>query len=525
MKLSQYTIKLNDFKKSFGFRVFIAFITVVFMSLSVFSLLHIYQESRTAKENLIKKGKIVAGFLANSSKTAVFAENKEALTNIAEGVVNEEEILSLSIYSLDWDVLYETQKKPSSDNLAVSYREISAELPNSKTFKTIEKPEVIECLTPIVIDALPNPVESLYFEKSDKSTKERIIGYVRVGLDKTILTREIKAIFLRVLMLALIISFSGTVIIYVAARRVSMPLIKLTESVRMFGIEGAVKKIESESDDEFGKLAKAFNKMAEDLSKREDEKKALEDQLINAKKMEAVGTLSRGIAHDFNNILATIKGASFILKKKLGENSPMQQYIQKVNTSLERADNLIQSLLAFSRGQGIDPQPVNINTLIKKWVPFCVNCSDSHIQCTFSLSDKDLIVMADQTQMEQILLNLITNARQAMLQGGLLTIATDALFISHHNEKDYPSLMPGKYVAISVADTGTGIREELLDRIFEPFFTTKEVGKGTGLGLSIAYGIINQYHGLIDVATQTGAGTIFTVYIPRHEAEKRRELS
>ena len=133
--------------------------------------------------------------------------------------------------------------------------------------------------------------------------------------------------------------------------------------------------------------------------------------------------------------------------------------------------------------------------------------------------------MADQTQMEQILLNLITNARQAMLQGGLLTIATDTVFIGHHNEKDYPSLMPGEYVTISVADTGTGIREELLDRIFEPFFTTKEVGKGTGLGLSIAYGIINQYQGLIDVATQTGAGTIFTVYLPRHKAEKKWELS
>lgn len=525
MKLFRYSIKFNDFKKSFGFRIFTSFIAVVLITLSAFSLLHIYQESGTAKENLIKKGKIVAGFLAKSSKTAVFAENKEALTNIAESVINEEEILSLSIYSLDWDILYETQKKFSRDDMADSYREISAELPNSKTFKTIEKPEVIECLTPIVIDALPNPVESMYFETSNKSPKERIIGYVRVGLDKKILTREIKAIFLRVLILALIISLSGTIIIYVAARRVSMPLIKLTESVRMFGIEGAVKKIDFKTDDEFGKLARAFNKMAEDLSKREDEKKALEDQLINAKKMEAVGTLSRGIAHDFNNILATIKGASFILKKKLGENSPMQPYIQKVNTSLERADNLIQSLLAFSKGQGINLQPVNINTLIEKWVPFCVNCSDSYIQCTFSLSDQELIVMADQTQIEQILLNLITNARQAMLQGGLLTVETNTVLISSQNEKDYPSLMAGEYVAIRVADTGTGIREELLDRIFEPFFTTKETGKGTGLGLSIVYGIINQYHGLIDVSTQTGSGTIFTVYLPRHEAENRRGLS
>ena len=136
---------------------------------------------------------MIAGFLADSSKTAVFAENKEALENIAEGVISEEEILSLSIYSPDWNVLYETQKKAIKDNMADSYREISAELPNSKTFKTIEKPEVIECLTPIVIDAFPNPVESLYFEKSDKSPKERIIGYVRVGLDKTILTQGDKS--------------------------------------------------------------------------------------------------------------------------------------------------------------------------------------------------------------------------------------------------------------------------------------------------------------------------------------------
>lgn len=141
------------------------------------------------------------------------------------------------------------------------------------------------------------------------------------------------------------------------------------------------------------------------------------------------------------------------------------------------------------------------------------------------LSDKELIVMADQTQIEQILLNLITNARQAMLQGGLLTVETDTLLISSQNETDFPSLMGGEYVAIRVAHTGPGIKEELLDRIFEPFFTTKETGKGTGLGLSIVYGIINQYHGLIDVSTQTGSGTMFTVYLPRHEAQNRRELS
>ena len=186
--------------------------------------------------------------------------------------------------------------------------------------------------------------------------KEKIIGYVRVGLDKTILTTGDKIRLSEGFDVGLDYLLSQEPSLFMSlSRRVSMPLIKLTENVRMFGIEGTAEKIELESDDEIGKLAGAFNKMAEDLRRREYEKKALEEELINAKKMEALGTLSRGIAHDFNNILSTIQGASFILKKKLGENSPLQQYVKKIYSSLERADNLIQSLLTFSRGQDNTP--------------------------------------------------------------------------------------------------------------------------------------------------------------------------
>ena len=146
--------------------------------------------------------------------------------------------------------------------------------------------------------------------------------------------------------------------------------------------------------------------------------------------------------------------------------------------------------------------PVNINTLVKNLIPYCEKLPDDNIKCTFSLCDKDLMVLCDQTRIEQVLLNLISNARDAMPEGGLLSIRTDAVVIGPEKAQFLTS--GAAYALISVADTGTGIPEKILERIFEPFFTTKETGKGTGLGLSIAYGIVRQYNGLIEVSTQPG---------------------
>ncbi len=512
MEISKYAAKLEDYRRSFGFKIFGAFVAVIIVVLSFFSVLHAYQETRSVKNRLIKKGEVISRFLAGSLKTAVFAENKEAMKNIIEGVIGEEEVISVSIYSPEGKVIYGRQKKDVKADRADSYSNAVAELHNSSANKIIEKPDVIECLAPISLEVFPEAAESLYFEKSDDYPQEKVIGYVRVGLEKTFMTSEIKSIFLRIFVLALFFIFSGAAVIYVAVKKVSMPLIKLTENVRMLGIEGYAEKIELKSDDEIGKLADAFNKMAEDLKRRENEKKALEEELVNAKKMEALGTLSRGIAHDFNNILSTIQGASFILSKKLDESSPLQQYVNKIYSSLARADNLIQSLITFSRGQTIRPVPVNINTLVSNFIPYCEKLPDDNTKCSVSLCDRDLMVLCDQTRIEQVLLNLVSNARQAMPEGGLLSIQTDAVVIGPEKAQ---YLIPGAaYARIRVSDTGTGIPDNVLERIFEPFFTTKETGKGTGLGLSIAYGIVRQYNGLIDVSTQPGVSTMVDVYLP-----------
>ena len=520
MNFSRYIEHFRDFRESFGFRIFSAFMAVALIILMLFSFLDIYWEINTATENLAKKGKMLAGFLAHSAKTGIFAENTEELKNIAAGVIQEDDVVSVSIYSADWRVLYKTQKKPFKNNSADSYRDTVWELRGPKSFKIIETPDAIEYLTPVTLEVFSRLNESLYFEETDTPSTEKIIGYVHIGMDKKILRDELKSIFLTILLMVFMIALSGTFIIYIATRKVTKPLMALTENVRMLGIEGTSEKIKVESNDEIGKLAAAFNKMAADLLRREDEKKALEEQLLQGKKMEALGTLSRGIAHDFNNILSTIQGSIFILRKKMDRNDPLQQYVKKIQTSLVRAQNLIQSLLSFSKGQIADPVPFNINTLIKNLTPFCKSLSDEHIQCIFSLSDTDLVVRCDQTQIEQVLLNLISNACHAMPGGGVLSIATSSVAVYALKRERLPNLMPGTYALISVTDTGMGIQEDIKEHIFEPFFTTKEVGEGMGLGLSIAYGIVKHYNGLIDVSSRLGEGTTFEVYLPIHEEKK-----
>ena len=524
MKFSRYTVNIKNFRESFWFRIFSSFLIVIIIILSVFSFLHISRGSNELRENLAKKGKMIGNFLASSSRTGIFAENTEALKNIAEGFMIEEDVISVSIYSADWNVLYETRKRDGKSNSTDFYRNISDQLREPHSFKLIETPDSIEYLTPVTLEVFPSVAESLYFEETGTPPTENIIGYVHVGMDKKILPAEIKAIIYRDLTLLFIISLSGIFTIYIATRKVTIPLLKLTENVRMLGVEGSAEKIDFESNDEIGRLASAFNKMAEDLRRREEEKSSLEDQLLQGKKMEALGTLSRGIAHDFNNILSTIQGASFIMKKKMDEDNPLQQYVKKIHTSLARAQNLIQSLVSFSRGQATEPVPCNLNEVITKLIPFCENLATENIQCTFSLSDSDLVVSCDAIQIEQVLLNLISNACHAMPGGGVLTVATNSVVLHSLMREEHPGLMPGTYAHVSVTDTGIGIREDIREHIFEPFFTTKEVGEGIGLGLSIAYGIVKHYNGLIEVSSQSGEGTTFHVYLPMHE-EKKNNIS
>jgi PAS domain S-box-containing protein len=249
--------------------------------------------------------------------------------------------------------------------------------------------------------------------------------------------------------------------------------------------------------------------VAQDITDR----KKLEARLLQAQKMESIGQLAGGIAHDFNNILTAIIGYAHILKIKMEEGDPLKSNIDHILTSSQRAANLVRSLLAFSRQQISNPVPVNLNEIIEDLVKMLLRILGEHVELKLALSG-DLTVMADRVQMEQVIINLCTNARDSMPDGGTLTIRTGDIRLEKEFTELYGYGTPGEYAFISVSDTGTGIDEKMKDRIFEPFFTTKEVGKGTGLGLSIVYGIIKQHNGYISCFSDVGKGTTFTAYLP-----------
>lgn len=247
-----------------------------------------------------------------------------------------------------------------------------------------------------------------------------------------------------------------------------------------------------------------------DISKEQ----ALEQQLRQAQKMEAIGQLAGGVAHDFNNILTALMGYGNLLKMKMREDDPSRLYVDQILRSSEKAASLTQNLLAFSRKQMIKLEPFEINAIIKDARRLLKRLLTEDIELTLKISDENLTILTDATQMNQILLNLATNARDAMPQGGTLTIETKAVelgkdFYFFHGKDE-----SGTYVRISVSDTGHGMDDTTKEQIFNPFFTTKEVGKGTGLGLSIVYGIVKQHNGLIDVQSNPGKGTTFHLYFP-----------
>jgi len=250
------------------------------------------------------------------------------------------------------------------------------------------------------------------------------------------------------------------------------------------------------------------------------ELKHLEGQLRHSQKMEAVGQLAGGVAHDLNNILMVIYGYCSALQMKVGTDSRFRSDIDHIYAAAERAANLTRSLLAFSRKQIMAPKPVNLNDIVMNVESLLSRVIGEDIQLQTTIELNPLTIFADGGQIEQVLMNLATNARDAMPEGGMLTIETglrelDESFVQAHG---FGAL--GEYVFISVSDTGKGMDADTIKRIFEPFFTTKEVGKGTGLGLAIVYGVIKQHNGFMDVQSEPACGTTFRIYLPQFRGEK-----
>jgi len=249
------------------------------------------------------------------------------------------------------------------------------------------------------------------------------------------------------------------------------------------------------------------------------EQRHLEEQLRQSQKMEAVGQLAGGIAHDFNNILQVIMGYGSMLSMDTRLDDRQREASEQIIAASEKASQLTHGLLAFSRKQVMNPQKTDLNGIVQQVQKFLVRIIGEDIQFKSTLSVMKLPVIADSAQIEQVLINLITNARDAMPKGGLLTMDTGLQEIDAPLEHTHGYGEPGRYACVTVSDTGSGMDEETRSRIFEPFFTTKEVGKGTGLGMAIVYGIVRQHNGFINVYSEPGHGTTFRIYIPLVETE------
>jgi two-component system cell cycle sensor histidine kinase/response regulator CckA len=256
------------------------------------------------------------------------------------------------------------------------------------------------------------------------------------------------------------------------------------------------------------------------------ERKRLERQLLQSQKMESVGILAGGVAHDFNNLLTAISGYGQILMETIPEDDEQsQESVTSILNAAGRAGELTRGLLAFSRKQVISPKTINVDSLISDTSKLIQRIIGEDIELSTNFTAKKLLVKADPGQVEQVLMNLATNARDAMPNGGHLSITISQVVLEEGSETQYDLSQPGKYALISVADTGTGIDKKTLESIFEPFYTTKEVGKGTGLGLAIVHGIIKQHNGSVLASSEAGKGTRFDIYLPLVEGHTDNEES
>jgi len=253
-----------------------------------------------------------------------------------------------------------------------------------------------------------------------------------------------------------------------------------------------------------------FSTYVEDMTQQS----ALEQQVRQVQKLEAVGRLAGGMAHDFNNVLVVIKLSTELMLDQIAPESPFSKPLLQISNAADRAAALTRQMLAFGRQQIMQPRIINLNTVVSETTQMLRRLIGEDVKLVTNLSEKLENSRLDPDQVVQVILNLAVNARDAMPQGGTLHLETTTVNLDEAYTKEHPAVQPGRYVMLAVSDTGTGIDKSILPRIFDPFFTTKEMGKGTGLGLSIVYGIVKQCGGYIWVYSQPEHGTTFKLYFP-----------
>jgi signal transduction histidine kinase len=306
----------------------------------------------------------------------------------------------------------------------------------------------------------------------------------------------------------------GAVLVFFISHTFTRPLSSLVVGVRALGEGNYIHPLETGGGGEVGEVTEAFGRMRATLKTAQEEQKQLEERLRQAHKMEAVGRLAGGVAHDFNNLLTVIRGNTDILLDSDKTDKAQHRYLEQIQKAGDRAVSMTRQLLAFSRMQVLQPRVLDLNLTISEMSKMLPRLIGEHIEFSFLPEPALATVLADPGQIEQVFLNLAVNARDAMPNGGRLTVRTRNVAMDAAEAARRQPMLPGAYVLLAVSDTGHGMDAETKVRIFEPFFTTKGLGKGTGLGLATVYGIVKQSGGFIWVDSSPGAGATFEIYLP-----------
>ena len=496
----------------------VALIVVISILIWCPSIVHIQKEEFNKS---LKSAQSQVDLIKMALHHGMLTNNREFLQETIESVSNAENISFIRILGTDSRIYFSSKKSEiGSASGHIAFKE------KSWSIKEINGERMLRIVEPI------HNTQTCYTAVCHFHTKDQtILG----GIESEFSLQAVDTYIKKQGVTAAAFGFAFTAILAcflypILCKFILKPLSILTDGARRVASGDLSHTIDINTKDEMGILAEAFNAMTVKLKEKRDVmEKELDEyraSLFQAQKMEAIGTLAGGVAHDFNNILQAIIGYGNLVLMKMNVNDPLKEHVEHILFAADRAANLTRNLLAFGRKQMICPKPIDLNETIKKVEKLLLRVIREDIELRIITPPPsasplnlrggwgELIVMADSIQIEQVLMNLAVNARDAMPDGGTLTIETGVEELDEAYAKTHDLEMPGTYAFVSVTDTGVGIDEKIQKKIFEPFFTTKEVGKGTGLGLAGAFGIIKQHNGNIEVNSEIGKGTKFKIHLP-----------